>query len=510
MIFRIDRQGPQYRKAGRNWPGLRGRAFRMIVARTLPVLVALVLASGTGITAARADSLTGTALIRERIALPPGSVFEAVIEDIARADAPATVLARRVIDNPGQPPFAFSIDYDSGALDPRAVYALRATIRREGRLLFATDTITPVLQEGDPQHVEVMLKMLPQTRSGDAGPESAAPVNGAQVIGAHGLRLPATFRGTLPCADCEGIRHHLDLWPGQFYHMRREWLGRGEEPLRRDEIGRWYADPVRGAIVLHGASEMPLFWQVKGPDRLRQMDMAGNPILSGLDLDLTSDGSLEPSDLASLFLLGRMTYMADAALFEECFSGIRYPIAQGGDYLALERAYLEAAASPGAPVMVHVEGGLAPQPVMEGPPRTSLTVDRFIAIRPDDACARPEPQPTLTGIYWRIDSLMGQKVAHEALQREAHVVLQGGADRRLRATVGCNQIIGRHDTGGDALTLAAAASTMMACPAPLDVLEARLREVLAATRRFRLDGQRLLLLDADGRTIAELAAVYLR
>jgi hypothetical protein len=26
----------------------------------------------------------------------------------------------------------------------------------------------------------------------------------------HGLRLPATFRGSLPCADCEAIRHHLD------------------------------------------------------------------------------------------------------------------------------------------------------------------------------------------------------------------------------------------------------------------------------------------------------------
>ncbi|PTE18405.1 copper resistance protein NlpE N-terminal domain-containing protein [Phaeovulum veldkampii] len=43
--------------------------------------------------------------------------------------------------------------------------------------------------------------------------------------GAHGLRLPASFTGTLPCADCEGIRHHLDLWPDQSFALRLEWLG---------------------------------------------------------------------------------------------------------------------------------------------------------------------------------------------------------------------------------------------------------------------------------------------
>jgi hypothetical protein len=27
----------------------------------------------------------------------------------------------------------------------------------------------------------------------------------------HGQRLPASFRGVLPCADCRSVRHHLDL-----------------------------------------------------------------------------------------------------------------------------------------------------------------------------------------------------------------------------------------------------------------------------------------------------------
>lgn len=472
---------------------------RQMARQRLSGFAGLILAALAFIPTASADTLEGTAMIRERIALPPGTIFEAVIADIARADAPATVIGRTVIENPGQPPIDFAIDYDPASLDPRGLYALRATLRREGQLLFTTDTITRVLQEGGPEHLEVLLKMVRQEASG-------AP----RSLPAHGLRLPATFRGTLPCADCEGIRHHLDLWPDQRYHMRREWLGGGDGTLKRDEVGRWYSDPTRGAIFLHGATEMPLFWEVEAPDRLRQMDMQGNPIRSDLPYDLTSDGTLEPTELSEVFLLGMMTYFADAALFEECLTGVRYPIAQEGDYLALERAYLDARAEPGAPLKVHVEGGLAMRPAMEGPDRMTLIVDRFIKLLPGEVCERPISTASLTDTYWRIDRLGGDGVRALENRREPHIVLQSGPERRFLATVGCNQMIGRYETSGDALTFDRAASTMTACLPPLDVLEGQLRDVLTATRRFRLEGQRLLLQDAQGRALAELGAVYLR
>ena len=462
--------------------------------------VSLVLAALFGTTAATADTVNGTALIRERIALPPDAVFEAVIEDIARADAPATPLAHTVIDDPGQSPIAFAIDYDTGALDPRAIYALRATIRRDGKLLFTTDTVTPVLGEGNPETVEVVMKMVQRDRS-DAGSGS---------VGAHGLRLPATFRGTLPCADCDGIRHHLDLWPAQYYHMRREWLGGADGTLRRDEIGRWYADPARSAIVLHGASEMPLFWQIQGADRLRQMDMAGDPIESDLDYTLTSDGTLDQTELEGIFLLGMMTYLADAAVFRECHSGVLYPIVQDGDYLALERAYLEARSAPGAPLKVHVEGSLAQHPAMEGPDRTSLIVERFIKVLPGEVCDQQRSNASLTDTYWRIDTLMGAPVRPQDNRREPHIVLQSGPDSRYRATLGCNQLIGRYDADGADLTFAGGASTMMACPPPLDALERQLHDILNQTAQVRLEGQTMALLDDTGAPIAGLTAVYLR
>ena len=70
------------------------------------------------------------------------------------------------------------------------------------------------------------------------------------------------------------VRHHLDLWPDQGYHLRREWLGK-PEPRIRDEVGRWSVDPERSAVILHGASEMPTQFEIMGPTSLRKLDMSG-------------------------------------------------------------------------------------------------------------------------------------------------------------------------------------------------------------------------------------------
>jgi len=57
-----------------------------------------------------------------------------------------------------------------------------------------------------------------------------------------GLRLPATFNGTLPCADCVGIRYHLDLWSDGVFHLRQSYLGTS---VVADNRGRWHKDPRR-------------------------------------------------------------------------------------------------------------------------------------------------------------------------------------------------------------------------------------------------------------------------
>ena len=155
------------------------------IATALRRAASLIVAMAAFAGPASADTLTGRATINVRMALPPGLTFEAV--DMSRADAPAPVIGRTVIESPGQPPIDFTIDDDPADLRLQGVYALRATIRRADALMFTTDTVTPVLT-GSPQgNVEVRLRPV----SGAAGPDP-------RPLPAHGVVLPASCTGVLP------------------------------------------------------------------------------------------------------------------------------------------------------------------------------------------------------------------------------------------------------------------------------------------------------------------------
>jgi putative lipoprotein len=86
-------------------------------------------------------AVTGQATYLLRIAAPPDAVFEAVLADVSRADAPAVTLGRVALRDAGNPPYAFSIPYDPDALSPGAVPAVRATLAAGGRFLFTTDAV---------------------------------------------------------------------------------------------------------------------------------------------------------------------------------------------------------------------------------------------------------------------------------------------------------------------------------------------------------------------------------
>lgn len=123
---------------------------------------------------ATAATLEGTAAYRERIALPPDAVFEATLEEVSRADAPATVLGRATLAPAGAPPFRFRIDYDAAAVHAGHRYTVRATVRHEGRLLFTTDRLTPVL-DGRDMPLNLLMKSVPAAEATGATP-APAPV----------------------------------------------------------------------------------------------------------------------------------------------------------------------------------------------------------------------------------------------------------------------------------------------------------------------------------------------
>lgn len=135
----------------------------------LPVVLwALVVAGSVGLAgcASRPPSpdalVTGVAMARERVVLPPEAVFEATLLDVSQPDAPPVVLGRQRREPAGQAPFAIAIPYPSVRFVPKGRYEVRTTVSLDGRLLQASDTRYPVLQDRAFRQVSVqMRRMLP-------------------------------------------------------------------------------------------------------------------------------------------------------------------------------------------------------------------------------------------------------------------------------------------------------------------------------------------------------------
>jgi len=103
-------------------------------------------------------AIRGAAAYRERIALPPNAVFEATLEDISRADAPAEVIGRARVEPAGQVPIRFEIPYDPSRIKERNSYSVRGRITVDGKLWFTTDQVYPVLTRGYSDNVELTLR----------------------------------------------------------------------------------------------------------------------------------------------------------------------------------------------------------------------------------------------------------------------------------------------------------------------------------------------------------------
>lgn len=475
----------------------------------LTALALLVLAP----TLVWAEAVTGTAHYRERILPPPGSVFLAVIQDVSSTGGKAVDIGRDEQTDPSGPPFRFSIDYDPGGIDATHRYVVRTTLRDvEGRLLFTSDTVTPVITGGAPTEVEMLMVAVQQQAGGAAGSPTPPPAE-IEQRDVRGLTLPATFTGTLPCADCEGISHHLDLWPDHGFHLRRQWLGRDAtaeaSELRRDAIGLWAGTPGSNILTLYGSDEPPLRFEVTDATTLRLLDQQGEHIESDLPYDLTTDGTLEETDIEHLLMSGMMVYMADAANFTDCVTGQTYPIAMEEDYPALESAYLADKPGDGAPLYVETVGSLLMRPAMEGPDRRSLVVENFIRTRPGLTCERQRADTSLTNTYWAFDLVKGEAVEPADDAREPYMILHDGAEPRYVASVGCNQIVGGYAASGENLNFQPGAMTLMACPPPLDAMEHALNGMLSEVARHQIRGETLVLYDDVGMEIAVLSAVHL-
>ena len=92
---------------------------------------------------AHAAILEGEAVYRERIMPPPDSVLVVILQDTARADAPAIELGSVRIRLNGGPPYRWRLEYDERATGEPARPVLRGRIETPAGLWMTTDTVMP-------------------------------------------------------------------------------------------------------------------------------------------------------------------------------------------------------------------------------------------------------------------------------------------------------------------------------------------------------------------------------
>ena len=122
---------------------------------------------------------------------------------------------------------------------------------------------------------------------------------------------------------------------------------------------------------------------------------------------------------------------------------------------------------------------------------------------PASPAAGGSPSLPLEGTHWRLASLGGQAVPTPAGVREIYLMLDA-AQHRASGFAGCNQFTSGYTQSGASLRFERAAATMMACPAMAQ--EQAYFNALNATTGWRVSGERLQLVDAQGKAQAEFTA----
>jgi heat shock protein HslJ len=156
------------------------------------------------------------------MALTSEAVAEISLRDVSIADAPAPLIGQQRIENPGQVPIHFEINFPSDEIDPRRMYAVQARITDRGRLVFISDTHTPVLTRGAGDEVSMMLVAVNDSAQSDDSIEAETP----------GFDIEGMFRYMADAAmfrDCRDNRSYPVAMESQYIELERAYLNSGIE-----------------------------------------------------------------------------------------------------------------------------------------------------------------------------------------------------------------------------------------------------------------------------------------
>lgn len=107
---------------------------------------------------------------------------------------------------------------------------------------------------------------------------------------------------------------------------------------------------------------------------------------------------------------------------------------------------------------------------------------------------------TLESTAWQLVEL-GDRAGLNEAEALGPTLLFDADKQRIAGEAGCNRFMGSYRLQGDKLSFSHLGTTMMACANGME-LEQRYLELLGQVAAWRMEGERLQLLDADGEVLA--------
>jgi heat shock protein HslJ len=116
----------------------------------------------------------------------------------------------------------------------------------------------------------------------DGGIYEFEPLEAVATAGSP-IELPASFIGTMPCADCPGIRYQVNLLPDHTFVSRMTYL---ERKSQFDDHGGWQFAEGGTTLVLQGQRGARQQFALRDATTLRNLDAYGHEINSTFSYDL--------------------------------------------------------------------------------------------------------------------------------------------------------------------------------------------------------------------------------
>ncbi|WP_336998311.1 envelope stress response activation lipoprotein NlpE [Leclercia sp. M50] len=177
--------------------------------------------------------------------------------------------------------------------------------------------------------------------------------------------MQQSWRGVLPCADCEGIETSLFLEKDGTWVMNQHYQG-AKAPSSFASYGSWARTADK--LVLTDTQGEKHYFRAKG-EGLEMLNREGNPIESQFNYTLAPVNAALPS--TPMAMRGMYFYMADAASFTDCATGKKLSVANNAQ---LERDYAAARGNDTKPVLLTVNGHFT----LEANPDTGQSVKTLI------------------------------------------------------------------------------------------------------------------------------------